>query len=171
VLEGTGSLILDRVEKIAYASLSERTERIALANWAVKAGYREVVMFDTRSRGGLPFYHTNVVMSITQDFAVICLDCIPDAAQRAHVKEKLATRHEVIELTLEQTEESFCANILQVQGTDGPVTVMSQTAYNGFTPSQLARMEAYSRLLPVAIPTIELVGGGSARCMMAEVFI
>jgi hypothetical protein len=170
VLEGTGSLILDRVEKIAYASLSERTTEEALAAWAAQAGYREVVAFNTRSSTGLPIYHTNVMMSICQGFAVVCLDCIPDAAERERVLTKLAARHEVIELTLEQTETAFCANILQVQGTDGPVTVMSQSAFEGFSPAQRARIEAYGLMLPVPIPTIERVGGGSARCMMAEVF-
>ena len=171
VLEGTGSLILDRVGRVAYAALSERTDAASLAQWAQAAGYAEVVSFGTRSRNGKPFYHTNVMLAIAEGFAAVCLECIADPAERAHVRAKLAERHEVIELTARQTEESFCANILQVRGAAGPVTVMSQTAYEGFTPAQRAAMEAYGPLLPLPIPTIERVGGGSARCMMAEVFL
>lgn len=171
VLEGTGSLILDRVERVAYAAISERTEAAALGRWAQEAGYREVVSFRTASRTGKPFYHTNVMLSIAEGFAVVCLGCIPDAAEREQVRSKLAARHEVIDLTADQTEESFCANILQVRGSDGPVTVMSQTAYEGFRPDQIAVMERYGRILPLPIPTIEKVGGGSARCMLAEVFL
>ena len=171
VLEGTGSLILDRVERVAYAALSERTEPAALEAWAQAAGYREVASFSTKSRNGKPFYHTNVMLAIAEGFAAVCLECIPNPAERENVRARLAARHEVIELTAQQTEESFCANILQVKGSNGPVTVMSQTAYDGFTPAQRAMMERYGRLLPVSIPTIEKVGGGSARCMMAEVFL
>lgn len=171
VLEGTGSLILDRVGRVAYAALSERTEAAALQTWAAQAGYNEVVTFQTRSRNGKPFYHTNVMLAIAEGFAAVCLECIPDEADRAHVRAKLANRHTVIELTAQQTEEAFCANILQVRGSQGPVTVMSQTAYEGFTPAQRTAMEAFGPLLPLPIPTIEKVGGGSARCMMAEVFL
>jgi len=170
VLEGTGSLILDRVERIAYAALSERTDPAALAGWAAKAGYRQVISFNTQSSKGLPIYHTNVLMSIGQGVAVVCLEAIPDLADREYLCKHLEARHEVIDLTLAQTESHFCANILQVKGAGGPITVLSQRAHDGYTPAQRARLEAYGPLLALPIPTIEDVGGGSARCMLAEVF-
>jgi hypothetical protein len=171
VLEGTGSLILDRTAKVAYAALSERTTAEALSAWQKHSGYPTAISFKSRSRAGKPFYHTNVLMAIAEKFAVICLEALPDAKERTRVSKALSANHEVIELSLAQTEENFCANILQVSGGQGPLTVMSQTAYSGFTPAQIARIEHYGPILALNIPTIERVGGGSARCMLAEVFL
>ena len=171
IVEGTGSLVLDRVGRVAYAALSVRTELAAVEAFARQARYDKVVAFHTQSRAGKPFYHTNVVMAIGDGFAVVCLEAVPDLQERAHLEQSLAERHQVIPITLAQAEQSFCANILQVKGAAGPITVMSQSAYDGFTDAERKTLEQFGPLLPIAIPTIEHVGGGSARCMMAEVFL
>jgi hypothetical protein len=170
ILEGTGSLVLDRAGRVAYAALSVRTDAKAVSHFAQVAGYETVVTFSTRSSTGLPFYHTNVVMAVCQGFAVVCLECIPDQEEREKVRASVSVAHEIIEVTLAQTEGSFCANILQVLGSNGPLTVMSETAYKGFSDSQLERIKVYGDVLALPITTIEHVGGGSARCMLAEIF-
>lgn len=170
-LEGTGSLIIDHTLQRVYASRSHRTHDAQLANFARVFGY-EVISFDALDAAGNAFYHTNVVLSIGDKFAVVCADAIPEA-QRQYVLDKLATGREVITLTHQQTQAHFCANILQVAGPAGEPSriVMSQTAYQGFDGGLKARLEKYGQLVPISIPNIELVGGGSARCMMAEVFL
>ena len=111
-------------------------------------------------------------MSIGQGFAVICGECFTDQAEYQAVKQALAIDREIIEISLEQMERHFCGNILQVQSQTGePLIVMSQSAYQGFTPAQRQQLTSHGRLLANAIPTIEKIGGGSARCMIAEVFL
>lgn len=170
VLEGTGSLILDRVNRVVYAALSERTQKEAVLTFASRMNM-EPVLFHTQSAVGKEYYHTNVVMSIGEKLAVVCLECIPDSAERAEVKSKLSRFHHVVEISRDQLESGFCGNMLQVRNGHGqPVTVMSSTAFDALTSAQAEEMRHYGSLLPIHIPTIEYVGGGSIRCMMAEIF-
>jgi len=170
VMEGTGSLILDRVNKIVYAALSERTQKEPTLQFARETGY-DAVLFHTESSKGAPYYHTNVVMSIGEKMALVCLDCIPDPIEREWVRSSLDETHHVLAISREQLEKGFCGNLLQVQDGNGdPVTVLSSTAYAMLTESQKTELKMFGKLLAIPIPTIEAVGGGSIRCMMAEIF-
>jgi len=171
VLEGTGSLILDRVNKVVYAAVSERTQKKAVEKFAERLGY-EPILFQTRSSKGFPYYHTNVVMSIGEKMAVVCLDCIPNNIEKTMVQFSLERTHEVITISKEQLETGFCGNLLQVKDKNGkPLTVLSQTAFESLSDAQKEKMKSYGKLMPIDIPTIEFVGGGSIRCMMAEIFL
>jgi hypothetical protein len=170
ILEGTGSLIPDRANKMVYAAISERTNKTAVEIFAARMGY-EAILFQTRSSKGFPYYHTNVVMSIGEQMAVVCLECIPGIVERETVKASLLQNHTLITISIEQLEQGFCGNILQVRdGSGKAMTVLSQTAFDSLSQDQKNRMSAFGPLLPIAIPTIEYVGGGSIRCMMAEIF-
>jgi len=168
-LEGTGSLVLDRVNGIAYASLSPRTDKSVLADFSEKLGYR-TVQFSSFDAAGSLIYHTNVMMSVGDRFAVICAEAIRDEQERATVlKELEKSGKTVIIITLDQVR-SMCGNILQLRSNSKKVIVMSKTAYDHFTPEQKKLLMTFGKLLPVNIETIETVGGGSARCMLGEVF-
>lgn len=170
ILEGTGSLILDRANKIVYAAISERTQKLAVEIFAREMGY-EPVIFQTRSSKGFPYYHTNVVMSVGEKMAVVCLDCIPSIVERETVRGSLLQTHTLVTISLEQLESGFCGNLLQVKNKDGkPLTVLSKTAFDALNQDQKNRMASFGELIPIDIPTIEYVGGGSIRCMMAEIF-
>lgn len=170
-LEGTGSMILDRVNKIVYACLSIRTDSKLLDEFCEKTGYKKVAFgaFDAK---GMEIYHTNVMMALGTDFAVICLDSIRDKKERSLVTETLeSTGKEIIDISLEQMN-AFAGNMLQVKNDrDGTFLVMSDTAFNALTESQLKRIEKYTQIIHSPIPVIETYGGGSVRCMMAEVFL
>lgn len=170
-LEGTGSMVLDRENKIAYACLSPRTDIQVLNDWCNKAGFRPVAFTSVDSKGD-PIYHTNVMMCIADRFAVICLDSIPDETEKRSVIETLQdTKKEIIEISFDQMNH-FAGNMLQVQNTSGErYLVMSSQAYNSLTAEQIKRIEHYNPILHSDITTIETNGGGSARCMMAEVFL
>lgn len=170
-LEGTGSMVLDRENKIAYACLSPRTDIQVLHDWCNKAGFRPVAFTSVDSKGD-PIYHTNVMMCIADQFAVICLDSIPDETEKRTVIETLKdTKKEIIEISFDQMNR-FAGNMLQVQNTNGDrFLVMSSQAYNSLTAEQIKRIEHYNPILHSDITTIETNGGGSARCMMAEVFL
>ena len=171
ILEGTGSLILDRSNKTVYAAISERTQKRAVEVFAEKAGF-EPILFQTRSSKGFPYYHTNVVMSIGEKMTVVCLDCIPNGVEKAKVKLSLERSHTIIAISIEQLEKGFCGNLLQVKNGKGEaVTILSQTAFEAFTDGQKEIMATFGTLVPIPIPTIEHVGGGSIRCMMAEIFL
>ncbi|CAM2008312.1 citrulline utilization hydrolase CtlX [Acanthopleuribacter pedis] len=171
ILEGTGSMVIDHSNEVVYAAESQRCHPLQFNNFINLRRYREGVLFKTASSNGLPVYHTNVMMSIGDGFAVICSECIVDPSERGRVVDKLAENHEIIDISMFQMERHFCGNILQVRNPlNQNLIVMSQNAYNGFTDLQKARLEAYGKLVPVKIDTIETVGGGSARCMMAEIF-
>ena len=170
-LEGTGSLVIDHDNKIAYAALSERCHVPQLKNFSEVRGYHPI-WFDTRSSTGKPIYHTNVMMSLGASFAVVCFECIPDAQQRERLHDALRAHHEIIEITRQQVEEHIVGNILQVTSRRGKsFIVMSERSHDGFTATQRSRLAQHGTLLPVALPTIERVGGGSARCMIAEIFL
>lgn len=167
-LEGTGSLVLDRVHGVAYACLSGRTTDQALDAWADETGY-EVVRFYAADAEGNPVYHTNVIMSVGSEVAVACLASITDPDEYDKVEASLRKGgREVMPITLDQVAH-FCGNILQVQNGEGEsVFAMSKSAWEHFTHEQQARFESLGRVVAVPIPTIEYVAGGSVRCMIAE---
>ncbi|TBR43527.1 hypothetical protein CBF23_004945 [Marinomonas agarivorans] len=172
ILEGTGVLVIDHEQGTLYASESERCHPEQLAHFQTKHGYKKSYLFQTKSSKGKPIYHTNVMMSVGRGFAVICNECFANPDEYQQVKQALSQTREVIEISLRQMEQHFCGNILHVCNNEGePLIVMSQQAYDGFNALQKASLEKYGRLLPNPINTIEDVGGGSARCMIAEVFL
>jgi hypothetical protein len=168
-LEGTGSLVLDRVHKVAFASLSPRTDRQVLDDFCTELGYRPVV-FHSHMSGKL-IYHTNVMMSVGTDFAVICAESIKDDGERNLVLEELKKLDKRAILISTEQIKHMCGNILELHSRGGKrVILMSTSAYSNFTPEQKKELEKSGTLLPVDIHTIEDVGGGSARCMVAEIF-
>lgn len=170
-LEGTGSLIIDRVNKIVYACRSVRTDVSLFDKWCAIMEQRGV-FFDAVDLQGKPIYHTNVMMTVASDFAVVCLDSIQSEAGKAKVVASLVqTGKEVIEISYEQMN-NFCGNMLEVIDRVGQkYLVMSQTSYDALLPDQLQSITAYATPLPININTIERYGGGSARCMIAEIFL
>lgn len=167
-LEGTGSLVLDRVNGLGYACLSARTSEQALDVWADETGY-EVIRFHAADKDGNPVYHTNVIMSIGNRIAVVCLASITDPDEYDIVEASLRRGgREIMAITLDQVSH-FCGNILELQNERGEsVFAMSKSAWEHFSPAQRERFEALGRVVAVAIPTIEYVAGGSVRCMIAE---
>ncbi|MEC9209540.1 MAG: arginine deiminase-related protein [Bacteroidota bacterium] len=171
-LEGTGSMVLDREYKICYAAISIRTDKIVVMQFCKEFDYRPVFFTANQDVNGerMTIYHTNVMMCVADKFAVICLDSIDDEAERMHVVEVLTeTGKEIIEIS-ESQKNRFAGNMLQVMG-DKPYLVMSNSAFNGLTDEQKNALEKYGSIIHSAIDTIEACGGGSARCMMAEVFL
>ncbi|GAB3298160.1 arginine deiminase-related protein [Hymenobacter humi] len=170
-LEGTGSIIFDHEHCVAYAGLSPRTDAGLLAEVAARLGYQPVA-FRAQDAAGHAIYHTNVMMCVGAGFAVVSLESIADAAEQAAVVASLtATGHEIVDISLAQVAH-FCGNMLTLQPTTGrELLVMSQSACTALTAAQKHTLERYCELLPLAITTIETIGGGSARCMLAEVFL
>lgn len=168
-LEGTGSVVLDRAHRIAYACRSPRTTERGLSAFADRVGYT-IVAFDAADADGAPVYHTNVVMGIGTRFAAVCLDAIPDAEQRADLRTRFeATGHTVIPLTNEQRDE-FAGNLLAVRGADDvECIVMSERARASLNAAQRTTLESFGRIVSAPLDTIERLGGGSARCMLAEI--
>lgn len=169
-LEGTGSIIFDHRHRMAYACLSARTDQGLLNEVCARLGYTPVV-FPAHDARGQEIYHTNVMMCVGTGFAVICLESIA-APERGRVVAALTrTGHEIVAISLEQVA-CFAGNMLELRSTGGhPLLAMSQRAYEALTPLQRHTLGEYAQLLPLAIPTIETIGGGSARCMLAEVFL
>lgn len=168
-LEGTGVLILDRLYKIAYMCRSMRTNEELLEKYCRDFGFAAMA-FDASDARGTPIYHTNVMMCLGTNFALIGLDCIKDKAERARVEHMLKTTgREIIEISQEQIA-AFAGNALELQGAGGKLLALSTTAANALSEEQKARIAQYAELLPIDIPTIELAGG-SVRCMLAEVFL
>jgi hypothetical protein len=170
-LEGTGSLVLDRVNRIAYACLSSRTHLDALGDFAQRMNYK-VVAFDAVDRDGTPIYHTNVLMNVGETLAVICEEAIPRQDQRAAVEKNLRdTGHEVISLSFDQME-SFAGNMLELRSASGGrVIAMSEQARQSLNESQVARISANAKIVSAPIDQIESSAGGSVRCMLAEVHL
>ena len=170
-LEATGSMVLDRRHKIAYACLSPRTHPEVLAAFAEAADY-EVVSFSASDDNGVAIYHTNVLMCVGDFFAVICLEAIKDEAEKRLVRERLeATEKEIVEITLDQMK-NFAGNMLLVQSSaDAKILVMSSSAYQALTDYQRVTLGRHAQLLHTDLSIIEGNGGGSARCMMAEVHL
>ncbi|MDX1909945.1 MAG: arginine deiminase-related protein [Saprospiraceae bacterium] len=170
-LEGTGSIIFDHPHRLAYACLSPRTDAALLDELCAAIGYESVV-FHSVDAQGQDVYHTNVMMALGETFVVICLDSVRDATERNMLEERFAaTGKEIVAISLAQMN-SFAGNMLQVRNTAGQtILVMSSTAYRSLTPEQIQTLEKHTQLLHAPIETIETYGGGSARCMMAEVFL
>ena len=170
-LEGTGSMVLDRDHELAYACLSARTHPTVLYDFANEMGYQPV-LFNATDREGRPIYHTNVMMCVADEYAVICLEAIPDDFQKKMLLQRMEeTEKTVIDISLRQMEQ-FAGNMLQVNNTLGEkLLVMSASAFKSLRPEQVQLLESFNRILFAPLDTIEQNGGGSARCMMAEIFL
>ena len=170
-LEGTGSMIIDRANKIVYACIGPRTDEGLLDQFCNLYEY-DAVTFRAVDGNGQDIYHTNVLMAVGLDFVVICLDTIRDMEERNFVIETIeSTDKEIIEIALEQMMQ-FAGNMLQVKSKDGETfLVMSEQAFNSLDEDQVTQIESFTQPLPIPLYTIEKYGGGSARCMMAEVFL
>ena len=173
-LEGTGSMIFDHDNKIAYGSVSLRLDEDLFRKFCAEFGFRPVVFhsYQTAGEERLPIYHTNVMMCVADKFVVICLDCIDDELEREKVIETIKNSgKELIEISEEQMH-NFAGNMLQVHNNLGEkFLVMSQSAYRSLKPEQVAAIEKYCEIIYSDLETIETNGGGSARCMLAEVFL
>ena len=172
-LEGTGSMILDRVNEIAYCALSPRANEELFIEFCEDFEFTPVIFkaYQNVADKRALIYHTNVMMALAETFAIICLDCIDDKKERKNVIEHLKnTGKEIISITEEQMCH-FAGNMLQVQGKNRACLIMSETAYNSLTSSQVANIERHCPILYTDLHTIETCGGGSARCMMAEIFL
>jgi len=170
-LEGTGSMVLDRVNRVAYACLSSRTQLDALGDFAQRMDY-DVVAFEAVDRHGEPIYHTNVLMHIGEEIAVVCDAAIERDDQKQAVLERLrSTGHEVVSLDFAQLE-AFAGNMLELRGADGErVLAMSQQAYDSLHDEQRVLLENNARIITAAIDDIERSAGGSVRCMLAELHL
>ena len=173
-LEGTGSMIFDHDHKIAYGSVSLRLDEELFRQFCTKFGFRPVVFHSYQNAGGerLPIYHTNVMMCVADKFVVICLECIDDELEREKVQEVIkSTQKEIIEISEDQMQQ-FAGNMLQVQNEAGEkFLVMSESAYRSLTAQQISAIEKYCEIIYSDLNTIETNGGGSARCMLAVVFL
>ncbi|UJF30594.1 arginine deiminase-related protein [Kaistella sp. 97-N-M2] len=173
-LEGTGSMIFDHDYKIAYGSVSLRLDEELFRKFCAEFGFTPVVFHSFQNVGDqrLPIYHTNVMMCVAKEFVVICLDCIDDEMEREKVQEVIkSTNKELIEISEDQLQQ-FAGNMLQVQNEAGEkFLVMSETAYKSLTSDQIQRIENHCEIIHADLNTIETNGGGSARCMLAEVFL
>jgi len=172
-LEGTGSLVLDRENHKAYCALSPRAEEELVIEYCEDFDLGPVIFeaFQTVNGERLPIYHTNVMMCIGSTFAVICADCIDDKKERKMVLENLRSDGKEIILLTETQLNHFAGNMLQVQGKDKSYLVMSDSAKSILTKDQVQKIEKHTEILSANLDTIEACGGGSARCMMAEVFL
>lgn len=172
-LEGTGSLVLDRVNKVAYAALSERTDKSLFLQFCETFDFDPVCFIANQSVDNqrLPIYHTNIMMSVANEFAVICTDSIDNEYERKIVMYSLEKTGKDIITISESQMHCFAGNVLQVENREGKrFLVISRTAYDSLNEKQIERLSAYNELIICSIPTIERVGGGSVRCMLAEVF-
>jgi len=173
-LEGTGSMIFDHDNKIAYGSVSLRLDEELFRKFCSEFGFTPVVFhsYQTTGEERLPIYHTNVMMCVADKFVVICLDCIDDELEREKVIETIKNSgKELIEISEEQMQ-NFAGNMLQVQNKSGEkFLVMSQSAYKSLNSEQVSAIEKYCEIIYSDLAVIETNGGGSARCMLAEVFL
>jgi hypothetical protein len=170
-LEGTGSMVLDRDKKIAYACISPRTDKTILEDFARQMGYQPVA-FTSVDLNGRAIYHTNVMMCVADRYVVICLDSIADKKEREMVEKAISgSGKEIITITLDQMNH-FAGNMLQVENDKGDkLLVMSSQAFIALSGEQVKKLESFNRIIHAPLDTIETNGGGSARCMMAEVFL
>jgi hypothetical protein len=169
-LEGTGSLVLDRAHRVAYASLSPRTDLDVLGEFAQLLDY-ELVTFEARDAVAQSVYHTNVVMAIGTGFAVVCGEAIAQPPHRDAVFNKLrAAGHDIVDITQRQMRE-FAGNILELAPDGGHIVALSTTAWRSLGSAQRRILESHAAVVPVAIPTIERIGGGGVRCMLAELHL
>ena len=168
-LESTSSMVFDRVNRIVYAGISPRTNAVQLIIWCRNNDF-ELVLFETQSHTGSPIYHTDVLMYVGTEIIGICFDVIkPEHLD--YVKEKVNQYHQVIELSADQIKR-FCGNAIEAQNEDGELfLIISSTAYKALNQTQLDKLlSSYKDIIHSDIPTIEKYGGGSARCMLTELF-
>ncbi|TRZ75784.1 MAG: amidinotransferase [Chitinophagaceae bacterium] len=170
-LEGTGSMVLDHQNKIAYGCISERLDKEAYISWCDKMKFKPIY-FKAVDDKAQPIYHTNVMMCMGAQFVVICLDSIPHEQEKKMLLDSfLQTHKEVIDISQDQLN-NFAGNMLQVFDiVEKPHLILSEQAYKSLTAEQVNTLEKYNPLIPIAIPTIEALGGGSSRCMMAEIYL
>jgi hypothetical protein len=170
-LEGTGSMVLDRVNQISYACISPRTDFSVLKEWCQKTNYTPCSFRSVDQNGG-EIYHTNVMMCVADQYVVICLDSIPNDEERNKVILQIKeSGKEIISISLDQMNQ-FAGNMLQVENKEGKkYLVMSSRAYHSLTPEQISKIHTYNEIIHSNLHTIETNGGGSARCMMAEIFL
>ena len=170
-LEGTGSMVLDHQNKLAYGCLSERLDKNAFNEWCDKMQFKPIA-FKAVDDKAQPIYHTNVMMCMGDQFVVICLESIPNEQEKQLVLESFKkSNKEVITISQDQLNH-FAGNMLQVFDiNEKPHLIMSEQAHTSLDPAQLKSLEKYNPILPISIPTIEALGGGSTRCMMAEIYL
>jgi len=170
-LEGTGSMVLNHQDKIAYGCISERLDKEAFTYWCDKMQFKPI-SFKAVDDKAQPIYHTNVMMCMGDQFVVICLDSISNEQERQMLLDSFGqTKKEVIEISHDQLNH-FAGNMLQVfDMNEKPHLIMSEQAYSKLNATQLKSLEKYNPILPISIPTIEALGGGSTRCMMAEIHL
>ena len=170
-LEGTGSMVIDHENKVIYACYSPRTDISVLEEFANANKYRAIIFFAT-DKNGQAVYHTNVAMTLAEDFAILCEEAIEEEWELIAIRQLLeSSGHDVIRITKEQMH-SFAGNMLQVKNNKGEkFLVMSQTAFDSLNEEQKKELSTRNKLLPVSIPIIEKTEGGSVRCMMAEIFL
>jgi hypothetical protein len=173
-LEGTGSMVLDRSSRIAYASISERTDDKAFEQFCEEFGYEPVPFRSYHSHNGkaVPIYHTNVVLAIGSKFAAVGFDNIASTAEQQTIMNKLVdSGKEIIRLTPKQVD-NFAGNMLELKSDEGlPLIVLSKRALSSLDEEQVEKLSSYGELVAPDLTTIEGVGGGSARCMIAEIFL
>jgi len=172
-LEGTGSLIFDRCHKKLYCALSERCHETLVRRFAEEFRWKAITFtaYQTVQNQRKRIYHTNVMMSIGIHYALICLDSIDDLAEREKVEtELLADGMEIVDITEEQVNQ-FAGNILQLQGKNGPIIAMSQSALNSLNEKQKRQLSKHGEIIAADLNVIETCGGGSARCVLAEIFL
>ena len=169
-LEGTGSMILDHNNRVVYACRSERTDDIVLEEFYTKMN-SEPEIFNSYDDKGRNIYHTNVMLSIGEKYAVICAESITDENRKANIINRLKNANkDVLEISFEQMKK-FCANIIEVRNSDNQnLLIMSETAKDAFTDEQKKVLEKHCKIISSPLTTIEKTGGGSARCMIAEIF-
>lgn len=168
-LEGTGAMVLDHIARIAYTVSSHRADPVLLERFCTHFNY-EPMVFEARDAAGRDVYHTNVLMGIGTEYALICLDMIVDPSRRAEVRARLEeTGRSVIDLSHEQIGE-FAGNAIELTGKDGRVLALSARALSALTPEQIAVIEKSATPLPLSVPTIE-TAGGSVRCMIAGIHL
>jgi hypothetical protein len=166
-LEGTGSLVLDRTNKIAYAALSQRTHPHLVKLFCERLGYRPL-MFEAADAAGREIYHTNVLMCVAAEYVVLCTEAIKNTDSL--FESICETGKTIIPITFDQMNH-FCGNLLQLETDKGEkVLVMSDQAYLHFSPEQIEQLSHFNRIIHVPLTTIETLGGGSARCMLCEVY-
>ena len=173
-LEGTGSLLLDRVNQKAYCALSPRADEDLFIEFCEDFEYTPVPFIANQTVNGerLPIYHTNVMMCLAEDFAVVCLDCIDDKKERKNLLSHLKEDGKCVIAISESQVTNFAGNMLQVLGENNKrYLVMSKSAYESLSKQQVTDIEKYCEIIYSSLDTIEACGGGSARCMMAEVFL
>ena len=166
-LEGTGSVVLDRTNKVAYCSISKRSDLGLFEKFCFDIGYSPITFTSYDSKGGI-VYHTNVMMSIGDDFILVCLESILDEDERKKVKKSIEiTGRNIIEINLKQME-CFAGNLLQLGEKGNKIIVISQLAFGSLTTNQKEILSSESKILNIPIPIIQKCGGGSVRCMIAE---